>query len=262
MDMDLLAGDDVDLFDAIPFPLLDEDFTVINKYHETKNSDSEEDAVSDNWSDIFQESDLDLFSGDLLESALNEANINNFDFLDQPELENKTKDIYSDHDYYAQKSPSNSDSGISMSSSGHAYSPQSVSSDQQYSPRSTDQQQSPRSGDMSGSPRSQSNLIPDMMEINCDVGQAGINQQNNVLSLEDLDMKDINIDGIDASLLMNATDEDFLKEICSTNAVNQETSINFGKEIKWFVFLSLYFLIQEHFVSEYFDQKRSSLNIE
>ncbi|XP_071167924.1 cyclic AMP-responsive element-binding protein 3-like protein 1 isoform X2 [Mytilus edulis] len=172
-------------------------------------------------------SDLDLFSGDLLESALNEANINNFDFLDPPELENKTKDIYSDHDYYAQKSPTNSDSGISMSSSGHAYSPQSVSSDQQYSPRSTDRQQSPQSGDMSGSPRSQSNLIPDMMEINCDVGQAGIIQQNNVLSLEDLDMKDINIDGIDPSLL-NATDEDFLKEICSTNALNQETSINFG----------------------------------
>ena len=50
--MDLLAGDDVDLFDAIPFPLLDEDFTIIKKYHET---DSEEDAVSDDWSDIFQE---------------------------------------------------------------------------------------------------------------------------------------------------------------------------------------------------------------
>ncbi|XP_063431898.1 cyclic AMP-responsive element-binding protein 3-like protein 1 isoform X1 [Mytilus trossulus] len=227
MDMDILAGDDVDLFDAIPFPLLDEDFTLI-KYNDRNHSDSEEDAVSDDWSDIFQESDLDLFSGDLLESALNEANINNFDFLDPPELENKTKDIYSDHDYYAQKSPSNSDSGISMSSSGHAYSPQSVSSDQQYSPRSTDQQQSPQSGEMSGSPRSQSNLIPDMMEINCDVGQAGIIQQNNVLSLEDLDMKDINIDGIDPSLLMNATDEDFLKEICSTNALNQETSINFG----------------------------------
>ncbi|CAG2257681.1 DHX38 [Mytilus edulis] len=91
-----------------------------------------------------------LFSGDLLESALNEANINNFDFLDPPELENKTKDIYSDHDYYAQKSPSNSDSGISMSSSGHAYSPQSVSSDQQYNP---DQQTNNKaqSGDMSGS---------------------------------------------------------------------------------------------------------------
>jgi predicted nucleotidyltransferase len=33
-------GDDVDLFDAIPFPLLDDDLTLNTKYLEYKNSDS------------------------------------------------------------------------------------------------------------------------------------------------------------------------------------------------------------------------------
>jgi hypothetical protein len=49
MDMDILSGDDVDLFDAIPFPLLDDDLTLNTKYLEYKNSDSEEDAISDDW---------------------------------------------------------------------------------------------------------------------------------------------------------------------------------------------------------------------
>jgi hypothetical protein len=36
MDMDILSGDDVDLFDAIPFPLLDDDLTLNTKYLEYK----------------------------------------------------------------------------------------------------------------------------------------------------------------------------------------------------------------------------------
>jgi hypothetical protein len=40
MDMDILSGDDVDLFDAIPFPLLDDDLTLNTKYLEYKNSDN------------------------------------------------------------------------------------------------------------------------------------------------------------------------------------------------------------------------------
>lgn len=175
---------------------------------------------------VFQ-SNLDLFSGDLLECALSEANIGDYDFLDSPGgLEQKTKEIYSDHDYYAQKSPSNSDSGVSMSSSGHAYSPQSVSSEQQYSPRYPDQQYSPRSGDLSDSPRSQSNLVPEMMEIKSELSPGVHNEQINPLSLEDFDMKDINLEGIDTSAF---TDEAFLKEIC-TNSLTQDTSINFGKK--------------------------------
>jgi hypothetical protein len=55
MDMDILSGDDVDLFDAIPFPLLDDDLTLNTKYLEYKNSDSEEDAISDDWNDIIRE---------------------------------------------------------------------------------------------------------------------------------------------------------------------------------------------------------------
>jgi hypothetical protein len=48
-----------------------------------------------------------------LECALSEANIGDYDFLNSPGgLEQKTKEIYSDHDYFAQKSPSNSDSGV------------------------------------------------------------------------------------------------------------------------------------------------------
>lgn len=176
------------------------------------------------------QADLDLFSGDLLECALNEANINSIDFLDNPQLELKTKETYSDHDYYAQKSPTNSDSGVSMSSSGNAYSPQSVTMDQQYSPQSSDQQISPRSGDLSGSPRSESNI-----DVN-------LGEQNNMLSLDDLDMKDINMEGIDTEALISATDEDFLKELCSSANINpvQQTSISFGKES----FLSVYMEIK------------------
>lgn len=55
MDMDILSGDDVDLFDAIPFPLLDDDLTLNTKYLEYKNSDSEEDTISDDWNDIIRE---------------------------------------------------------------------------------------------------------------------------------------------------------------------------------------------------------------
>ena len=175
-------------------------------------------------------SNLDFFSGDLLECALSEANIGDYDFLNSPGgLEQKTKEIYSDHDYFAQKSPSNSDSGVSMSSSGHAYSPQSVSSEQQYSPSYPDQQYSPRSGDLSDSPRSQSNLVPEMMEIKSELSPGIQNEQINPLSLEDFDMKDINLEGIDTSALINATDEAFLKEIC-TNSLTQDTSINFGTD--------------------------------
>jgi hypothetical protein len=46
---------------------------------------------------VFQ-SNLDFFSGDLLECALSEANIGDYDFLNSPGgLEQKTKEIYSDH---------------------------------------------------------------------------------------------------------------------------------------------------------------------
>lgn len=55
MDMDILSGNDVDLFDAIPFPLLDDDLTLNTKYLEYKNSDSEEDSISDDWNDIIRE---------------------------------------------------------------------------------------------------------------------------------------------------------------------------------------------------------------
>lgn len=162
--------------------------------------------------------DLDLFSGDLLECALNEANINSIDFLDNPYFEQKTQEKYSDHDYYAQKSPANSDSGVSLSSSGNVSSPHSVSMDQQYSPSSSDLQFSPRSGDLSGSPRSESNI-----------------EQNNMLSLEDFDMKDINMEGIDTDALISATDEEFLKELCtSTNTCinqGQQTSVTFDTSL-------------------------------
>ena len=55
MDMDLIERDDVDLFDAITFPLLDDDLLLNFKYSESKNSDSEIDSVNDDWSDIVHE---------------------------------------------------------------------------------------------------------------------------------------------------------------------------------------------------------------
>lgn len=182
-------------------------------------------------------SDLDLFSGhgDLLENALSAADISNFDFLDHvdaTDLEPK-KEIYTDHDYFAQKSPANSDSGVSMSSSGHAYSPQSVSSDQQYSPRSTDQQHSPRSGVLSESPKSQSNLVPDIMDVNAELSPVNSNDQISALSFADFDMKDINIVGMDTSASIEdgiITDEEILREICSTNSLSQDTSLSFGTD--------------------------------
>ena len=75
-----------------------------------------------------------------------------------------------------------------------------------------------------------------MMEIKSELSPGIQNEQINPLSLEDFDMKDINLEGIDTSALINATDEAFLKEIC-TNSLTQDTSINFGKKniqvLKW-----------------------------
>ncbi|OWF47934.1 cyclic AMP-responsive element-binding protein 3-like protein 4 isoform X2 [Mizuhopecten yessoensis] len=139
-------------------------------------------------------SDLGLFSegdGDLLESVLKEANLGDLDTdidIDQPQQ--KTFTTHTDHDYFAQRSPTNSDSGVSLESS--AYSPQSFGDEQL--------QNSPKEYYLSDSSTNISTV--DYMDKL---------SEHSPLALEDFNMKDFDMEGVDG---LNTSDllseEDFL----------------------------------------------------
>ncbi|XP_033750345.1 cyclic AMP-responsive element-binding protein 3-like protein 3 isoform X2 [Pecten maximus] len=149
-------------------------------------------------------SELGLFSegdGDLLESVLKEANLGDLDTdidIDQPQK--KSFSSHTDHDYYAQRSPTNSDSGVSLESS--AYSPQSFGDEQL--------QNSPKEYYLSDS---STNMTTDFMD----------KLEHSPLAMEDMDMKDFNMDGVDdletSGLL---SEQDFLTCIKSQQTKDNE----------------------------------------
>lgn len=151
-------------------------------------------------------SELGLFSegdGDLLESVLKEANLGDLDTeldidIDQPRQ--KSFSSHTDHDYYAQRSPTNSDSGVSLESS--AYSPQSCGDEQL--------QNSPKEYYLSDSSTRMTTDFMDKLE-------------HSPLAMEDVNMKDFNIAGVDdldASGLLS--EQDFLTCIDSTQGKDNE----------------------------------------
>lgn len=161
------------------------------------------------------QSELGLFSegdGDLLETVLKEANLGDLDAdIDLIQPQQKTNTTHTDHDYFTQRSPTHSDSGVSLESS--AYSPMSFSDDQQL-------RNSPTDNYLSESPP---NFTNDFMERLSD---------HSPLGLEDLDMKDFDLEGVeDASALMS--EQDFLNYVgntsSSTSNDKEAVTISFGK---------------------------------
>lgn len=175
--------------------------------------------ASDSKTFIIFQSDLGLFNGELLlDNVLNTADISFDDISDLKSKQNQPndkKDVHFDHDYFTQRSPTHSDSGVSLESSS-AYSPAAVNEDHSAS--------SP--GYLSDSPRSQSNYSTDFMDNQSNLSPLGSDQMDtNALNLEDLDMKDIDLSGIDTSQLEHV---DFLDNFTDGTINNNDISINVG----------------------------------
>lgn len=163
-------------------------------------------------------SDLGLFNGELLlDNVLNTTDISLDDISDLKNKQIQTsdaKDVHFDHDYFTQRSPTHSDSGVSLESS--TYSPTAVNEDHSAS--------SP--GYLSDSPRSQSNYSTEFMDNQSNLSPIGSDQMDsNALNLEDLDMKDIDLGEIDTSQLEQV---DFLENYTSGITNNNDISINVG----------------------------------
>ncbi|KAJ8304132.1 hypothetical protein KUTeg_017715 [Tegillarca granosa] len=161
-------------------------------------------------------SDLGLFNGELLlDNVLNTTDISLDDISDLKNKQIQTsdaKDVHFDHDYFTQRSPTHSDSGVSLESS--TYSPTAVNEDHSAS--------SP--GYLSDSPRSQSNYSTEFMDNQSNLSPIGSDQMDsNALNLEDLDMKDIDLSEIDTSQLEQV---DFLENYTSGITNNNDISIN------------------------------------
>lgn len=181
---------------------------------------------------------LDVDSNDLLETVLREANINDFDQFDKfgnglegfnlntPHSEDpkefQLKHTLTDHDYYQQqKSPTHSDSGVSLDSS--AYSPVSMATEDQQA------QYSPREDCLSESPRSQSNLS---LEEGVGMDQSPYSGDSNssAVGLDEIDMNNINVDNLstDDLNLSKLLNMDFMDCMGDAGLQADDVSINLG----------------------------------